>query len=192
MLDIVLEERYPKEETLDDGSKIMIRPMSSDDKEGLIRLFKSVPEAERVFLQHDVMDPKVIEAWCRELDYFRVLPLLAIDGDKVVGNASLKQQRRGWMSHIGNVRVVVGNNYRRKGVARRLIEELIHIALNIGLVKLDAEFMLDQTKPIETFEKLGFVKAAVLPGHVWDQNGEPHDYVLMVHDLRDKEYFAVD
>ncbi|MEM4408218.1 MAG: GNAT family N-acetyltransferase [Candidatus Caldarchaeum sp.] len=192
MLDIVLEERYPREVTLEDGTKVTIRPMVREDEERLLEFFSTIPESERIFLQHDVTDPEVIRGWCENLNYYRVLPLLAFDGEKIVANAALKQHRRGWKSHIGNIRIVVGSAYRRKGLARKLTEELIHIALNIGLVKLQGEFMADQVAPIQTFERLGFAKVATIPEYVWDQNGFAHDLVLMVHDLRDQEYFAGD
>ncbi len=96
------------------------------------------------------------------------------------------------MSHIGNVRAVVDPQYRRKGVARMLIKEIIDIALNIGLAKLRAEFMGEQTQAIKVFQTLGFEQAAVINDYAWDLNGEPHDYVMMVAELRGGEYFAAD
>ncbi len=166
--------------------------MVKDDGPLLIEFFSKVSESERIFLQHDVRDPEVIAAWCRELNYLKVLPLLALDKGKVIANASLKQHQTGWMSHIGNVRIVVDTGYRRKGLGRKMVEELIHIALHIGLVKLQAEFMADQKAAIDTFQRLGFITLATIPEYVWDQNGVPHDYVLMVYDMRDQEYFAGD
>lgn len=192
MLDIVLEERYPRSVVLDDESAVTVRPMVKEDCVALTEFFSKVPERDRIFLQHNVRDPEVIAAWCEGLNYQKILPLLAFDGNKVIANASLKQQKTGWMSHIGNVRIVVDNSYRGKGLGRKLVEELIYIALNTGLAKLQAEFMADQKLAIETFQRLGFVSFATIPEYVWDQNGVPRDYVLMVYDMRDKEYFPGD
>ena len=192
MIDIVLSERYPRTIELEDGTKLTVRPMARRDKRPLLEFFSRLPRSERVFLQHDVTDPKVIDQWCRNLNYMKVLPLLALDGKSVVANAALRQYRTGWRSHIGRVRVVVDPAYRRRGLANTLLGELIHVAINTGLAKLEAEFMKDQKAAIEAFQKFGFVEVATIPEHVWDQNGVPRDYVLMVYDMRDREYFAGD
>lgn len=191
-MEYILQERYPLELDIPKGPKITLRPMESGDGDAMLEFFRSIPASERIYLRHDVTDPKVIDKWCKNLDYKRVLPLLALEGKKVVANASLTQNPRGWMSHIGDIRIVVGEKYRGRGLARMLTEDLIQVALNVGLVKLDALFMADQTDPIKTFERLGFIQAAVLPQHVWDQNGEAHDLVIMVNDLRDQEHYAAD
>jgi len=192
MIDYIVEERYPKQVELEGEAQITLRPMVSGDHDALLNFFTNIPQSERLFLKHDVTDPAVIKEWCDSLDYNHVLPLLAVDSGKIVANASLIQKRMGWMSHIGDIRIVVDGKYRRMGLARMLTEELIYIGLNAGLNKLDAELMSEQTEAIKTFERLGFVQAAVLPEHVWDQNGDAHDLVIMVNNIRDREYFAVD
>jgi len=109
-----------------------------------------------------------------------------------VADATLHQEKRGWKSHIGSVRAVIHPQYRGKGIGRALLEDLIQIALDIGLVKLDAEFMAEQTRQISIFEKLGFVNMAILPQHVKDLKGESHDLVIMVYDLRATEHYEAD
>ena len=64
--------------------------------------------------------------------------------------------------------------------------------LEIGLDKLDAEFIAEQTAAIESFQKLGFVKVCTLPQHALDLHGGLHDLVLMVYELKDEEYYAGD
>jgi GNAT superfamily N-acetyltransferase len=59
---------------------------------------------------------EVIEAWARELDYEKVLPLLAVVGDNIVGDATLHRRKAGWTSHVGKVRIVIDKDYRGKGL----------------------------------------------------------------------------
>lgn len=192
MLEIILEERFPKQIKLEDGKRVMIRPFIPQDETPLIEFFNAFPDEDLLYLRDNVKDPRVIKRWGETLDYEATLPLLADLEGKVIGDATLHQEKRGWKSHIGTVRVVIHPQYRGRGIGRLLVSELIQIALDIGLVKLDAEFMAEQTRQIGIFEKLGFVNMAVLPQHVKDLKGESHDLVIMVYDLRSTEHYEAD
>lgn len=192
MLELILEERYPKQARLEDGTRIIIRPLIVQDETALVDFFKALPDQDILYLRDDVKDPKVVKHWCETLDYEGTLPMIAEIEGKIVGDATLHQEKRGWRSHIGTVRVVIHPEYRGRGIGRSLVSELIQIALDSGIVKLDAEFMAEQTRQIAIFEKLGFVNMAVLPQHVKDVKGESHDLVIMVYDLRATEHYAAD
>ena len=192
MLEVILEERFPKPAKLEDGQRVIIRPLIPQDEHALVEFFSSMPEEDMLYLRDDIKDPQVIKRWCQSLDYEVTLPLIADLEGKIVGDATLHQEKRGWKSHIGTVRVVIHPKYRGKGLGSLLVGELVEIALDTGLVKLDAEFMSEQTRPIAVFEKLGFVNMAVLPQHVKDLKGESHDLVIMVYDLRATEHYEAD
>ncbi len=192
MLEIVLEERFPKPVKLEDGTRVILRPLIPQDETALIEFFKAMPEEDILYLRDDVKDSGVIKRWCQSLDYEVTLPLIADLEGKIVGDATLHQEKRGWRCHIGTVRAVIHPQYRGRGIGRSLVEELIQVALDIGLVKLDAEFMAEQMRQIAIFEKMGFVNMAVLPQHVKDVKGESHDLVIMVYDLRSTEHYEAD
>lgn len=192
MLEIVLEEHFPKPVKLEDGTRVILRPLISQDETSLIEFFKAMPEEDLLYLRDNVKDSQVIKRWCQNLDYEVTLPLIADLEGKIVGDATLHQEKRGWRSHIGTVRAVIHPQYRGKGIGRSLVEELIQVALDIGLVKLDAEFMSEQERQIAIFERMGFVNMAVLPQHVKDVKGESHDLVIMVYDLRATEHYEAD
>jgi GNAT superfamily N-acetyltransferase len=192
MLEIILEERFPKQTKLEDGKRVIVRPLIAQDEPALIEFFNSMPNDDLLYLRDDVKDPAVIKKWCQTLDYEVTLPLIADVEGKIIADATLHQEKRGWKSHIGTVRVVIHPQHRGKGVGRLLVGELIQIALDIGLVKLDAEFMAEQMRAIAIFEKMGFVNMAVLPQHVQDLKGGSHDLIIMVYDLRATEHYAAD
>ena len=192
MLELILEERYPKAGRLEDGTRVIVRPFIPQDEVALSEFFHSMPNEDLLYLRDNVKNPDVIKNWVKALDYEVTLPLIADLEGKIIADATLHQEPRGWKSHIGSVRVVIHPEYRGKGVGRLLVGELIQIALDSGLVKLDAEFMAEQTRPIAIFEKMGFVNMAVLPQHVKDLKGESHDLVIMVYDLRATEHYEAD
>lgn len=174
---------YPKRVTLPSGTVVTIRPMVKEDEGKLFDFFGRVPKEDRLFLRDDVSRRDVIDAWARELDYEKVLPLVAEVGDKIVGDASLHRRKGGWTSHVGKVRIVVEKDYRGKGLGTRLIEELIDIARKAGLELLVAEVMANQTAAIAAFKHLGFEKEAVFYNHVKDQMGKEHNLIVMIKNL---------
>lgn len=192
MLEVILEERFPKPVKLGDGTRVILRPLIPQDEPALVEFFKAIPDEDLLYLRDDVRDSQVIKRWCESLDYEVTLPLIADLEGKIIGDATLHQEKRGWKSHIGTVRVVIHPNHRGKGLATALVGALVEIGLDTGLVKLDAEFMAEQSRPIAVFEKLGFVNMAVLPQHVRDVKGENHDLIIMVYDLRATEHYAAD
>ena len=138
-----------------------------------------------------VIDPKVIRAWCKKIDYGRILPLLAVHGRKIIADASLHQTLGGWKRHIGRISVVVRPEYRGQKLAHVLVRELIDLASEAGLEKLEAEFMGEQKAARHVFTELGFTELLNLRDHVKDMQAITHDYVLMGRDIvTDEEYAA--
>ena len=187
-LDYILE-RYPKTVKLKDGSTITVRPLKETDEKAFHTFFVGVPDQERILFKHRVTDAAVIHEWCQNIDYGKILPLLAVVGDTIAADASLHQTLGGWKRHIGRVSVVVHPKYRGKGIAGVLVSELIDIARNVGLEKLEAEFLGDQRAARRVFEERGFNQFLYLQDYVKDMQAISHDYVLMGrHLITDEEY----
>lgn len=175
---------YPKKVRLQSGTSVTIRPMVKDDADKLHAFFSRVPREDRLFLRDDVSIRDVIDSWTQELDYEKVLPLVAEVGGNIVGDATLHRRKFGWTSHVGKVRLVIDKDYRGKGLGTVLIEELIDIAKKAGLEQLVAELMSNQTGALSAFKRLGFEKEAVFFNYVKDQMGEERNLVVMIKNLR--------
>ncbi len=188
----IITDRYPKSLALREGGEIIVRPLIASDLPKLLEFFKQLSADDRRFLRDDVLNEAVVARWCQKLDYQSVLPLVAVLNDRIVGDVSLHRRRDGWKRHIGQVRVTVDPEFRRRGIASLLLQELKDIGLDIGLDKLSAEIIPEQTGAIETFEGMGFVEVATLPEYGLDLRGASHDLVMLVYELKDEEYYAGD
>jgi hypothetical protein len=62
--------------------------MMPGDEGRLSDFFLRLPKAERFSLKDDVTAPGVIAGWVRALDDERVLPLLAVQHDRIVRDAT--------------------------------------------------------------------------------------------------------
>ena len=183
-------QKYPKEIKLKDGSKSRLRPLRVEDEKGFHEFFSAVPEAERMFIKHRVTDPQVIRDWCQNINLHRNLPILAVMDGKIVGDATLHQQLGGWKRHIGRVSVLVLPQYRGRGLARALVSEIVSLARNLSLEKVEAEFIGEQEAAIKMFAMLGFSNLLRLEDYVKDMQAITHDYVLMGVNLKTDEEYA--
>jgi ribosomal protein S18 acetylase RimI-like enzyme len=185
-------QRFPKVVQLKDGTKATLRQLRPDDEKEFHSLFLSIPEQERMFIKHRVAEIETIRSWCRNIDYGRNLPLVGLVEGKIAGDATLHQQLGGWKRHVGRVSVLVHPQYRGRGLARALIGEIIEIARQVGLEKVEAEFIGEQAAAIKMFALLGFSQLLRLENHVKDMQAISHDYILMELELKtDEEYAGV-
>ena len=176
--------------TSDDGVELQIRPIKSTDAKALLGFFKNLPAPELMFFKHRVTDPGVTQAWCENIVLDTNLPLLALDEGKVVAVATLHQNKGGWKRHIGRISCSVLAKYRQKGIAGKLVQELVDIGRMAGLQKVEAEFIDKQEGGQKMFALLGFTHLVKLEEYVQDMQAINHDYVLMGMDLKTDEEYA--
>lgn len=174
---------YPTVRLTSESEEFGVRPMESDDSQALLEFFNRVPEDDRYYLKEDVTSPAVIERWCEELDYHRVIPLIATKGDRIIGDATLHRSRSTARRHVADIRVVVDPEYRNKGVGRVLLRSLGDVARQSDILRLRFEIVAGREEPARrTALALGFVPVAALPDYIRDSDGTLHDLLIM--DLR--------
>ena len=171
--------------TLKDGAYVLMRPMTSEDEKHLMEFYKAVNDDDMRYFHHYVKDPQLIHKWCEELNYSKVLPVLAFVKDQVVGSASL-HFGDGPKRHIAEVRLFLAKDYRKRGLGMKMIRTLIDLGRKQGLSILLAEVIAEQTKVVKAFEQLGFKSQASLDDYFMFPDGDSRDVVLMTMHLRSK------
>lgn len=177
---------FPRALTLDDGTTVIIRPLEPGDTAKLLAFFQTIPEEERYWLREDVSDANVVRRWVAELDYDRVLPLVAERDGAIVADGSLHRRGYGARHLLGELRLVVAPAYRSRGLGYALLAALTEIAQASGLDRLEAEIVSDaQAAAVEAIEQIGFDQAAVLPEHLLGPDGTRHDLIIFVFPLQE-------
>jgi RimJ/RimL family protein N-acetyltransferase len=152
--------------------------MQAEDETELAGLFSRIPVDERQLFKEDVTRASVIQGWIRNLDYSNILPLLVFDGTRVVSDASLHRDRKGWSRHVGEIRIALDPEYRGRGLARALVHEFVTLAPEIGIAILNACVLHPQKDARDLFEAAGFVHMATFPDHAIDHAGRVHDVLV--------------
>lgn len=174
-------DRYPREITLRSGATLVFRPMDRDDVDRLWIFFQRVPPEDKMYFRQDVSRREVVQHWADTLDYNLVLPILALEGDRVVGDATLHRQRAGWKQRVGVVRVQVAPDYRHLGLGTAMVRELRHLGEKSALHYLMAEVIEEQAAAVRAFEKMGFVRAATYQDFANDQKGGLHNLLVLLY-----------
>ena len=144
-----------------------------------------------MFIKHRVAEIETIRDWCRNIDYGRNLPLVGLVDGKIVGvprctSSSAAGNGSGPRERAG------ASEFRGRGLARAFIGEIIEIARQVGLEKVEAEFIGEQAAAMKMFALLGFSQLLRLEDYVKDMQAISHDYILMGLDLKtDEEYAGV-
>lgn len=165
------------------GSPVDVARMTAADRDALVAFVASLPPHDLLFLQRDISQPKVVEAWMRAIDEGRLSSLVARDGGTMLGCTAIVTDALSWSRHVGELRILVSPDWRGKGLGRVLVQECFAQALALGLKKLVAQMTTDQRAAIAVFEELGFRAEALLARHVADRDGKLHDLVLLSHDV---------
>jgi len=174
---------YPKDVRLRDDSEALLRPLAQGDEDRLLAFFQLIPEAERFFLKDDVTSPAVIKGWVR--DTKRAFALVAEASGRIVGEAALVRRRGKARSHLADVRIVVAEDVRNRGLGTALLSELCDIARASALngVLFEAVESI-QAQALAAADSLGFVRLGRIYGGAIDQTGHLHDVILLAMPLR--------
>jgi len=182
----VLQEQlknYRNIVTLKDGVNVLLRLMTADDEQRLIDLFEPTSEEDLRYFRDKVKDPAVIQEWCRSLDYNRVMPLLALVKNRVVGQTTLHFQR-GPKRHVGEVRIFLAKDYRRRGLGTKMLHTLVDVARKQDLHILFAEAVTEQTRVIKAFQNQGFKLQTVYEDYYMLPDGDTRDVAVMMLHLK--------
>jgi len=182
-------EEYPKKVTLPDGGIVTLRTMTRDDQYSLYSFFINLPEEDRRFLRNDVTDRKLIENWTRNLNYDRVLPILAESDGKIIANATLHYQTFGWGRHVAEIRITIDREFQGRKLGSLLLSELTKLAAKSQVKKLLARIITGRDVVIRAFKKAGFIEIAVLKDYVKDiQQQKYADIALLVKEIHPEDY----
>src|SRR5512141_2364018 len=101
--------------TLPDGLRVCLRPLTPKDRDPLLALFSSLPAEEIAYFRSTVANPELVATWAEKVDYARVFPLVAVVGERIVGNSTL-HLGTGYTRHVAEIRIFLARDFRRRGI----------------------------------------------------------------------------
>jgi L-amino acid N-acyltransferase YncA len=173
---------YPREVNLK-GSRVTLREMSGSDGSVALAFARALPEHDLLFLRRDITNPEAIDIWLNGIARGRIISVLAEAEGKVQGYATVDRGELSWSPHVAELRILVSEGMRGKGLGRLLTQEAFAIALGLGIEKIVAQMTVDQKGAISVFEGMGFRPEALLRDQVKDREGHKHDLLILAHEV---------
>lgn len=163
---------------LEDGTRVLLRPLLPDDGPRLLNLFSEATAEDVIYLKDDVHDRDIVLSWIERLDYSRVLPLVAVVDNEIVGDVSI-HFHTGPTRHIGRVRIFLSRDYRRRGLGSVMLGEIVELGKRFELQQLLAEIVVEQTQVVKAFQKLGFSLESHYRDYFMTPDGVTHDMAIL-------------
>ena len=165
------------------GRDVTLRYMVEGDKQAMLNFARALPEHDLLFLRRDITQPGAVDSWIRDINSGLISTVLATVDSDVVGYGTIHRNDLRWSSHVAELRVMVAEAMRGKGLGQVLTQEAFAIALASGIEKIVAQMTLDQKGAIATFEGIGFRPEALLRDQVKDRDGNKHDLLVLTHEV---------
>jgi ribosomal protein S18 acetylase RimI-like enzyme len=141
-----------------------LRRLTPEDAEMETRFLLALPEEDLTFFKEDI-DAETVRRWTAD----ERVPRWAVFGEDGEPQAILA--------------IVVGQDYRRRGLGRRLARVGLAEAVRLGLQKIVVEVVADKEGDIAMFTSIGFEAEALLRDHIRDRAGTLRDLVLLSHEV---------
>src|SRR3990170_2614325 len=165
------------------GVQFTFRLMTAKDADAILEFARLLPPEDLMFLRTDVTQLETVKYWMQYIEAGRTTTVMAESDDKIAGYASIHTNEALWTRHVGELRVLVGRDFRGLGLGKRLTNEAFAIAKDLGLKKITAQMPTDQRGARAVFEHLGFRPEALLADHVMSRDGRTHDLLIMSYDV---------
>lgn len=151
---------WEKEIQLKDGAKVLLRPELVTDLEMLWEMFSTLSQESLRFLPNPFTRER-IEGWVNNIDYNRVLPIVAIvrepsGRERIVASATLRFHQDEASRHKTGFGITVHDDYQNRGLGTIMTQYMIEIAHRKGLKKVYLLVTTDNERAIHVYNKCGF------------------------------------
>jgi L-amino acid N-acyltransferase YncA len=174
-----------KIERMKDATEVTIRLLTPNDIDKLMEFYGSLPTEDRKYLKFDVTDRKAVAKRLKRIETGDDIRIAAIHGGVIVASGALELSGEAWSKHQGEIRVIIGHPFQKRGLGTIMIRELYFIAVQNQIRTIVARMMRPQVGAQKVFHRLGFREETMLPDFVKDLDGSSQDLIVMTCDVKE-------
>jgi acetyl coenzyme A synthetase (ADP forming)-like protein len=147
---------------LRDGTTLRLRPPRTEDSAALVEFLEGLSQQSLYYRFHGFpsVSEKLVEPFV-EPDWHERGHLLGELGGEVIALASYVRLRE---PSAAEVAFLVADEYQRRGIGTRLLEQLAERAAAVGIERFIAEVLPENSQMLKVFEAVGFETARKLEG----------------------------
>lgn len=171
--------------TLNDGREAVVRPVIATDLEPLARFFERLPPETKQFLRVNSKNRSVLTGRVSQIDGECHWRHVAVVGGEIVGDATLDREPFGWTRHVGELRIVLEDEFEPLGLRGVMCEQMIEVARSNEIEKVQTEVLAERESFIRMLEHQGFRREVVRKNHARGMDGKLHDVVILASDVEE-------
>ena len=92
-------------------STITLRPIEAQDRDAILRFARRLPQHDLLFLRRNITEPDQVDAWLRDITDGSYSSIAAVEGDDIVGYATVARDGMDWTAHVAELRVLVASRF---------------------------------------------------------------------------------
>ena len=177
----------PKEFTLKNGQKVIIRSPEKEDARGLINQIISVAASTDYLLSVPEDFNKYVEDIKKEEDFIewsktdRGYWLIACVNNRIVANCSLRFCGHVKDQHRGSIGIAISEDYRSLGLGSIMFDEMIKLAKQTpGVEQIELDVIDKNEKAMHLYKSKGFVETGTIPHQLKLKDGTYLNGITMV------------
>lgn len=140
------------------GESVSVRHADSGDARSIERLQREIYGEGRWFVGEGPPPEAALARRLRYLDPAQSLVLVATSGGEVRGWLELNRLQPRRMNHVAVLTIAITRDWRRRGLARRLLRASYEWARQVGVRKISLNVRANNTGAIRLYESEGFVQ----------------------------------
>ncbi len=164
---------------LRDGRAVAIRALAASDNSALQAFGQALPDDEWLYLQHDLRNHESVNrlVGARDAEHWR--QIVGVDAEGQVAAYGAVQLLPGRSSHVADIQMIVGGNWRRSGLGTALAHRLVYEARALGATKVIVDMVDTQDAGRSIFERLGFREEGRLISHARGRDGNWYNLLVL-------------
>ncbi|MCB2213315.1 GNAT family N-acetyltransferase [bacterium] len=175
---------YPKVVRCRNHLSVLIKPLELAHVDDLVTMLRALPSDQQALLPCDVNDPDYADKVRQQIDDESVYRLVAWHGNqRILGSLAMYPGSSRWVQHTARLVQVTHPDFRRAGIATVLLEEVLSLAEQHGILKVYAELTDMHKEGCKLVKDIGFRREAVLEDHMRDDNARFHKLIIYSLDV---------
>ncbi|GAH42821.1 unnamed protein product, partial [marine sediment metagenome] len=157
-VDRAYPSQYETEVLLKDGSRMMLRPIRSEDTDSWLAFVSRLSRRTKYLRFHSLPKLTMEEAirFCT-VDYINTFAFVAeVLGDQRQDIVAIGRYYRLPIKHSAEVALVIEDAYQGKGIGTKLMEWLTNVARENGITTFEADVLAENEEMMTVFRDYGF------------------------------------
>ncbi len=168
---------------LKDNREIELRLLTADDRDRLLEFFSSLSDKALEWGMPPYTKER-IDGWMSSLS--RLIPLVAIDEELIVGYAAIFKRVHQRMMGVGDMGIYLHQDYHGVGLGTIMTRKGLSLAREDGLHRIGLEVVEDNVAAVALYKNLGFTLEGKLIDAYFGADGKYHNMLVMGKILRDE------